>query len=504
MSNPRDFEIGTADQSPAHSLSRRDVLRNGAAAVVGGAAILGGAPALAQGQAPAVVTSGRSMAGTRFRALIRRPGQNTTVESVILRAIQPHEVVIRTQAAQACYTITNALIIPPPPGAGRGAAPGAAGAAGAAAGGRGAAPGAAAAPAGRGAAPAAPPAPPAAVIQGHGAVGIVLEVGSSVRRVQVGDRVVVPVTAQCGQCWLCLHGRGDACAVGAGRPVFPVADTTDGLPVNGTLGGFAEMMVAWEEQTVPIVSNVPAAELSLLSCVMSCGLGLAMRRMPVEAGTDVLVLGAGPLGLSAVQGARIQGAAQIIVVEPVRYRRELAIKVGATTVIDPNVDRGVNNADLITKIRTLCKNGVERSYGGGRGPNLAAYGPMYTLEAVGGDRFPPKVEAGPDPTGVESLQLAWNICPSGGVIRTCGVGQGAGTTVTFPAGQWANALKTHIPGNFAGVNTMRDIPEFVRLIEAGRFDAKALVGQTFPLEKAREALQTAADRTAISAVVSFA
>ena len=69
---------------------------------------------------------------------------------------------------------------------------------------------------------------------------------------------------------------------------------------------------------------------------------------------------------------------------------------------------------------------------------------------------------------------------------------------------WANALKTHIPGNFAGVNTMRDIPEFVRLIEAGRFDAKALVGQTFPLEKAREALQTAADRTAISAVVSFA
>jgi len=324
-----------------------------------------------------------------------------------------------------------------------------------------------------------------------------------VKRVQIGDRVIVPVTAQCGQCWLCLHGRADACASGAGRPAVPIADTTDGMPVNGGLGGFSEYTVVWEEQTVPINTQVPAAELSLLSCVMSCGLGLAMRRMPVEEGTDVLVLGAGPLGLSAVQGARIQGAAQIIVVEPVRYRRELAMKVGATTVIDPNVDRGMNNADLIAKIRALCKNGMERSYAGGRGPNPAAYGPMFTLEAVGGDRFPPKVEVSPDPSGVESLQLAWTICPNGGVIRTCGVGHPPGSTVTFGAGQWSNQMKTHIPGNFAGVNTMRDIPAFVRLIEAGRFDAKSLVGQTFPLDRARDALQVAADRTTITGVVTI-
>ncbi|MGB7218155.1 MAG: alcohol dehydrogenase catalytic domain-containing protein, partial [Vicinamibacterales bacterium] len=340
-------------------------------------------------------------------------------------------------------------------------------------------------------------------IQGHGGVGIVVEVGSAVRRCQVGDRVIVPVTANCGQCFLCLHGRGDACTAGAGRPVLPVADTSDGIPVNGTLGGFSEYMVAWEEQTVPVNTTVSAAELSLLSCVMSTGLGLAMRRMPIEAGMDVLVLGAGPLGLSAVQGARIQGAAQIIVVEPIRARRDLAMKLGATTVIDPNVDRGVGNADLIAKIRALCKTGMERSYAGGRGPNPAAYGPMYVLEAVGGDRFPPKAEAGPDPTGVESLQLAWTVCANGGVIRTCGVGQAAGSTVTFPAGQWANALKTHLPGNFAGVNTMRDIPEFVRLIESKRFDAASLVGQTVPLDRARDALQVAADRTAISGIVTF-
>jgi S-(hydroxymethyl)glutathione dehydrogenase/alcohol dehydrogenase len=273
------------------------------------------------------------------------------------------------------------------------------------------------------------------------------------------------------------------------------------MPVTGTLGGFAEYMVAWEEQTVPVNTKVSAAELSLMSCVMSVGLGLAMRHKPVEAGTDVAVFGAGPLGLSAVQGARIQGAAQIIVVDPVKYRRDLALKLGATTVLDPNDDPGMNNANLIAKIRTLCKQGMERSYAGGRGPNVNAYGPSYVLEAVGGERQVPKVERGPDPTGTDVLQTVWTLCPTGGVIRTCGVGQGMGTQVTFPAGQWANALKMHIPGNFAGVNTMRDIPEFVRLIEAGRFDAKSLVGETFPIEKARDALQVAADRSKISGIV---
>ena len=63
-------------------------------------------------------------------------------------------------------------------------------------------------------------------------------------------------------------------------------------------------------------------------------------------------------------------------------------------------------------------------------------------------------------------------------IRTSGVGHPAGTTVTFPAGAWSNGTKQQAGGNFAGVNTKRDIPMFVRLIEAGQFDAKSLVGGT--------------------------
>jgi S-(hydroxymethyl)glutathione dehydrogenase / alcohol dehydrogenase len=456
--------IGDSD----HAVSRRDMLKHGATAVAGSAALLGGGTAFAQ--APAVATG--TQAGRKFRAYLTPPvtGELRGVETITLRNIQSHQVLIRTQAAQACYTIVNLLQPTPAP-----VVPAAG-------------------------APPPPAGPRPAAIGGHGGVGIVEAVGDGVRRVQVGDRVIVPVTANCGQCYNCVRGRGDFCTAAAGRPVVAVADMANGTPVNGNLGGFAELMVAWEEQTVPVDVAASSEELSLLSCVMATGLGLATKRIPVEAGSDVLVLGAGPLGLSAVQGARIQGAAQIIVVEPVPYRRDLAMKLGATTVLDPNA---YSLADLTTKIRQLCTPKLNRSYAGARGPNPNAYGPGFILEAVGGDRFPPKVPTGPDPTGVQSLQLAWNICPTGGIIRTCGVGQGPMATITFPAGQWANAGKTHLPGNFAGVNTFRDLPIFSKMIDSKQFDAKALVGQTFPLEKAKEALQTAADRTSISGIVTF-
>ncbi len=423
--------------------------------------IVGGTVAsqIAVAQRPATSSSGK-LSGTKFRAYVRH-GTRSSIEELTLRPIHPQQVVIRTQAAQACYTIVNALAPPVVPAGGA--------------------------------------VPPAAIV-GHGGVGIVEEVGREVRRVQVGDLVIVPVTPQCGQCWMCLHGRADACRSALARPADPVADMSDGTPVNGRLGGFAELMVEWEEQTVPVFSNVSPVELSLLSCVMTCGLGLALRRIPVEPGEDVAVFGAGPVGLSAIQGARIAGAGQIVAVEPIRYRRELALKLGATVALDPSQYRG---NDLVTKIKDICKGPTDRIFAGGRGTVAANLGPMFVLEAVGGNRFPPKVETGPDPTGVEVLQQVWALCPPGGIIRTCGVGQPAGSTVTFPAGQWSNATKTHIPGNFAGVNTMRDLPLFVHLIENKQFDAKSIATSTFKLEQVREALQAAADRTTVASVVTF-
>jgi len=254
-------------------------------------------------------------------------------------------------------------------------------------------------------------------------------------------------------------------------------------------------MVVFEESCVPVFTRVSSVELAMLHDTGLCGLSATMTKVRVEAGSDVVVLGAGPIGLAAIQGAKINGAAQIISVDPIRYRREAALKLGATIALDPNVEG--NN--LIQRIQDLCKGKTDRRLAGG-GNTL----PDFVIEAVGGDLFPPKTEVGPDPTGILSLQQAWQLCsPVGHVVTTSG-GHPAGSVVSIPANQWANAAKSHQPGNLAGANPMRDIPRFVRLIEAGLFNAKALATATFPLDRTREAFQVVADRTTIASVLVYA
>src|SRR5262249_20829110 len=152
------------------------------------------------------------------------------------------------------------------------------------------------------------------------------------------------------------------------------------------------------EQMLPVFTDLPSAQLSNLNCVGSCGLGMAMTLAPVEVASDVVVLGAGVIGLHAVQGAKIKGASQIIVVEPIRYRRELALKIGADVALDPNVE----GSGLVKKIQSLCQNQptkTNRRWAGGGNT-----GPDHIIEAVGVDLLPPKAERGPDPTGVLPLQ----------------------------------------------------------------------------------------------------
>lgn len=441
------------------SLSRREVLKSGTAALVGGgAAVLGGqqAPAQAAAQAPAVFTQWRpETAGRKFRALVRH-GTSLDVQELTLNPIHPRQIVARVEAAQACYSIVGTLNTQNPVQTPN--------------------------------------------VIGHGAVGIVEEVGPMVKRVQPGDRIMVVVTGQCGQCFQCLRGRAANCQAAFNRQPELVGTMADGTQVNGRLGGFAELIVAWEEMVVPVFSDHDAAQLSNLTCVAMTGLGMTMLRQPVDAGSSVVVFGAGPIGLAAVQGARLQGAAQIVAVEPIRYRRELAARVGATDVLDPN-DFDDNDA-LLTRLSEMTNWAPDRPFAGGRNP--VGNGPDFIIEAVGGERFVPRVERyAREPHGLEVLQSVFALCPPGGVMRTCGVGFPQNATVTFPAGRWSNATKDHAGGNLAGVQMMRDLPRWTRLFETGQFDGDALVGTAVPLDRWREALEAAAYRTAITGIVTF-
>ena len=239
-----------------------------------------------------------------------------------------------------------------------------------------------------------------AVIQGHGGIGVVEEVGPEVRRVRAGDRVCVSGTPQCGSCYHCLRGRSDMCqflsAIGA-DDLEAIGDLSDGTPVyeNSHIGGLAELMVAPEEWVVPIFTSAQTVELAMVcSCVSVAGLGATVSQglAAIPAASTVAVVGCGPLGLSAVQGARIAGASRIIAIDPIRARRDVALKVGATEVLDPNVERD----NLVQRVRELSTWPTDRLWSGGRNPagRRPGSGADFVVEAAGAEQVRPKAEAG--------------------------------------------------------------------------------------------------------------
>lgn len=452
--------------STPSAISRRRALKSAGAAALGGgaSALLGGGTLAAQGGAPAILTN--TQAGRRFKAFVKHSNDLPTVLDLTVRGITGRQMVIRTEAAQTCYTSVDQVLIPGTRTA-------------------------------------------QATIVGHGGVGIVEAIGPQVLSARVGDRVIVNLHAACGRCFSCLHMRSDKCRNGAAANPMATCTMADGTPVFSATSGMAELMIVMEEYATPLFTEVPADQISMLTCVGGCGLGMTMTNCPVDVASDVVIFGAGPVGLSAVMGAKVKGASKIIVVEPIAYRRALALKLGATDVVDPNQYRdrqripdAVGNRDhyrdsLVEHLREMTKMKTDRLWAG-----AGRVGPDHVIEAVGGDRIKPKEVQGPDPTGVTALNQCWELESAVGTLVTCSVGHPDGAMVQIPASQWADGPKHHWGGTGGGTNDRRDSSRHVRLMETGQIDMKAIVGKTYPLSQAREAYQVAADRTLISTVVT--
>jgi S-(hydroxymethyl)glutathione dehydrogenase/alcohol dehydrogenase len=458
-----------------NSTSRRQLLKLGMAAGAAAATFAPPRTLLAQAGGPAIVTGGR-----KFRGWVSRGSgvPRTTFQELTLRPIGGRQVVVRTEATNLCYSNVGAVLglrpnVAPPPGG-----------------------------------VAAPAAPPRfarlnemALIQGHGGVGIVEAVGPEVRRVQVGDRVCVSGTPQCGTCYACLRGRSDMCQFLRRQgpdDLVPIADMRDGTAVyaNSHIGGLAELMVTFEEWVVPTPSKASAVELGMVcSCVAVAGLGATTSHgvVLVAPGSTVAVVGCGPLGLSGIQGAKIAGASTIIAVDPIRVRRELAREIGATHALDPNAE----GDGLVAKVRELSKNPGDNLWGGGR--DLAGAGPDFVLEAAGADAVTPKLEAGPDPTGILPIRQAYEMCAPGGHIVTTSLPRGE---LTLPAVMFSIGGRTHHAGQAGGASPMRDIPRFVAMLESGQFDAQALATTVVPLAEMREAYEAVAYRTTVTAIMT--
>jgi S-(hydroxymethyl)glutathione dehydrogenase/alcohol dehydrogenase len=175
------------------------------------------------------------------------------------------------------------------------------------------------------------------VVGGHEGAGVVDAVGDGVTRVAVGDHVVCSFIPACGSCRYCSTGHQNLCDAGKNAATGEFLDGTFRFHQGGedfgglcVLGTFSQLAVVSEFSCIPIPGDIPFDVASLVACGVPTGWGSAVHAAGVRAGQTVVIYGAGGVGSNAVQGARFAGAKNVVVVDPVEFKREMAKVFGAT------------------------------------------------------------------------------------------------------------------------------------------------------------------------------
>lgn len=182
---------------------------------------------------------------------------------------------------------------------------------------------------------------PLPVVGGHEGAGTVVEVGSGVLDLAEGDSVVLTFLPSCGHCSHCARGMTNLCDLGAALMMGPQIDGTYRFHARGEdigqmclLGTFSEYTVVPTASVVKVDDGTALDKAALIGCGVTTGYGSSVRTAAITPGETVVVLGAGGIGMNAIQGARIAGARHIIAVDPVEYKRERSREFGATHVAD--------------------------------------------------------------------------------------------------------------------------------------------------------------------------
>jgi Zn-dependent alcohol dehydrogenase len=285
---------------------------------------------------------------------------------------------------------------------------------------------------------------PLPLIAGHEAAGIVEEIGPGVLALKAGDTVVLTPVPSCGKCRYCTAGHPSVCVQTKGwmnglLPDNRAPFTRSGADVyrgNG-VGAWAEEAVVAADAAVKIADDVPLDLACLTGCAVQTGVGAVLNTADVRPGASVLVMGLGAVGLSVVQGARIAGAAQIIVSDPVAERREVALGVGATDAVDPSAE------DVAKAARKLSDGGVDYAFDAVGNTALAAAGVVATVP--------------------------------GGAIVLVGAPPGTARLDGVSAGQLVVQEKRLLGCMLGSAQSARDIPRLVEFWRRGLLNLEALV-----------------------------
>ncbi len=311
---------------------------------------------------------------------------------------------------------------------------------------------------------------PMPIIPGHEACGTVEEVGAEVSRFTPGDQVVLVYQPTCGVCPCCIAGDAHLCAPGlAANRAGALLTGGPRLSLNGQkiyhhmgLSAFAEMALVAENSLVKVDNDLKPEIAALFGCAVMCGAGSILNTGHVKAGESAAIVGVGGVGASAILGARLAGASRIIAVDPDPEKRQSAMALGATDV----VEGGPDAADEILE--------------------LSAGGVDCALESAG---------------VLAAFETAYGSAKRGGRVVTLGL-VSPETTFSLDIAAHVTGAKT-IHGSYMGsCNPMIDIPKFVELYWQGRFPVDRLISHRMPLVEVNTALERMAASKALRQILT--
>jgi S-(hydroxymethyl)glutathione dehydrogenase/alcohol dehydrogenase len=362
-------------------------------------------------------------------AVLHAPRTPLKVETVAAHALKPTDVLVRIKAAGLCHTdlevIEGSLRYPMP------------------------------------------------IVLGHEAAGVVEEVGHEARGVAAGDRVILSWNPHCGHCFYCDRDLPILCETYlANGPKALAFDGEHRLRLgNGGdlkqlmfLGAFGEYAIVADHQAIVVPKELPFDRACLIGCGVMTGVGAALNVASIEYGSTVMVIGCGAVGLSAVQGARLAGAGEILAVDLDDKKLALAEKVGATGRIN------AGREDVIA---------LARSKTGGRGVDVV-------LEAAGSAKgFDLSVEA---------------VRPGGEVIWL-----GKTDVAAEVAFRWGALMgeKRIRRSSYGGARPARDFPMLARAYLDGRLHLDELITRRIALNEINDGFAALKNGTAIRSVVMF-
>ncbi len=305
------------------------------------------------------------------------------------------------------------------------------------------------------------------LVAGHEAAGIVEETGPGVTGVKTGDHVVVTLIRSCGRCYFCTIGRPYNCEATFALQTESRLRNKDGVSIAHGIktAAFAEYCVVDQSQVVKIPPELSLECASLLACGVITGLGSVTNTAGVEARSRVAVVGAGGVGVNAIQGAVLSGASMIIAVDLREDKLESARAFGATHTVNAKTE------DVVARVKEITE---------GRGAD-------YAFATVGSPA---------------AIAQALDMVHVGGTTVIVGMPPLDNKLFSVDAHEITCGRRV-LGSNMGSTRLVVDVPRLVDLYNEGRLKLDELITGRYPLEQINEAIESMERGEALRNVIVF-